>query len=278
MPDNPAGGAPTSVATPAPTATSTASTGTNVATPDSGTAREYFDPSKHVPKSEFTQLRQKDAAARRAAEAKYQEREQQVAQREQQLMQAALELQRRSSGQPQADPFAKIRELPYVDGATVADLVHNLKNNDLGGIVKAIKQRDQALQFMHSQIGELRKALDAVNGKSAEADFSGRLSKVRGELGLPDAEWATEFLKDIYLSHQGDDLADEFPNMARGRLDTIRKAIRELDKSEAQKAKQLTIPSSGGNVSPSLKLNEGYKTPAQLADELFPLLQDSGDF
>jgi hypothetical protein len=267
------------------TATSDTGTGTGEGQVGSGGAgasapgTTQFNPSDYVPKSEFTKIRQKEAEQRRQLEAAIREREQVLSERESKLVQAAQLLQQRlaGGGQGSQDPFADVRDLPYVDGATVARLMEHLRGNELGGIVNAIRQRDQALSLMHNQVLKLQKMLNEIQGKHVESEFDGRLRKVRDELGLPDQPWAMEFLQDIYLSHEGDDLADEFPNLARTRLNDLRKAIRELDKAEAEKAKRVAIPGQGGNAVPSAKLNEGYKNPAQLADELWPLMQDSGD-
>ena len=236
-----------------------------------------FDPNLHVEKSEFTKLRQKDADAQRALEDRVRDREASLSAREQQILQAARLLQQQAQRGQQPDPYAKLRDLPYVDGASLVELVEQVKSQDIGGIVQAIQQRDQALQLMHNQLTKLQKAFDGVQGKSAETEFGGRLSKVRESLGLPDADWTGEFLKDIYLSHEGDDLANEFPNLARTRLDTLRKAFREMDKAEATKARASVIPGQGGNATPGKPLRHLYKSADQIADEAWPTLQDKGE-
>jgi len=94
------------------------------------------------------------------------------------------------------------------------------------------------------------------------------VQKVRDELGLPDHPEAKELLMDIYASHEGDDLDQEFPNIARRRIDGLRQMFRELDRQEAQRAKERLIPGRGGNAAPSQPLRRGFKTPAQIAEEL----------
>lgn len=251
--------------------------GSQTAQPSSQT---YFDPEKHVEKSEFTKLRQQDAQKRQEYESSYKEREQQIAAREQQILQAAQILQQRlqqQQGGGTKDAYSKIRDLPYVDGGTFAEQLEGLRTQDIGALVQAIQQRDKALQLMYQQLGQLSQTVKGFQGKNAETEFEGRLRSVREQSGLPDEPWATEFLKDVYLSHEGDDLADEFPNMVRGRWEAIRKAVRALDKAEAQKARGLAIPTAGGTVSPGKPLQEGYKKPRQLADELWAAMQGGSD-
>ena len=232
--------------------------------------RPYFDPSLHVEKSEFTRLRQRDAQERQHAEQASRQREEQLVERERQILQAATILQQRlAQGQPTQDPYSKLRELSYVPGETLAEQLESLRRNDIGGLQNELKRRDQAIQLLHKQLQATQQAIQTMQGRSVESDFSSRLDSVRGQLGLPQEEWATEFLKDIYLSHQGDDLNDQFPNMARSRFDALRKALREIDKAEAAKARALPTLPGGGSGTPSQRLKEGYKTPDQLAEAFY---------
>lgn len=242
-------------------------------------ARPYFDPEKHLEKSEFTKLRQKDAKDREDFERKHREREDALTARERQLLQAAQILQQQMQqrqGQNQNDRFSKIREMPYIDGATAAELMESLLNQDIGGIGQAISQRDRALAMLHDRLNKLQTIVDQFQGRAGEQEFGTRLNKVRAELGLPDAPWATEFLKDVYLSHEGDDLADEFPNLARARMDDLRKAFRELDKKTADEARRIPIPSKGGEATPGKKLEDKYKNPRDKASEIFDMFLGGG--
>ena len=264
---DPSGGAGGDTSLPSATpADSSAGSGTTQAE-----TREYYDPSKHVPRAEFTKLRQRDAEARQQAETEYQGRQSSLAAREQQLIQAALQIQQRMQGGGQRnDPYSKLRDAPYVAGQDLVDIVEQLRNQDIGGIHQSIRQRDQALGMLHNQILEMRKHLDGIRSKGVESDFEGRLHKVQTELGLPDAPWAKEFLKDVYLSHEGADLAEEFPTLARTRLEELRKAIRSMDKEAAVKARQTPVLASGGLGTPGKVLKDDvYKSPKQRTDELF---------
>ena len=262
----------------------TASAGTSAeSTADSGTTeREYYDPNKHIPKSEFTKIRQRDAEERQRFETDFHSRQQQLATREQQLIQAAMQLQQRMvQGQhPGKDPYGKLREQPYITGQDLVEILEQLKQNDIGGINGELRKRDQALGLLYKQLTETRKALDSIQGRNAEGEFDGRLRTVQKELGLPDAPWALEFLKDVYLSHEGNDLNDEFPTLARTRLEELRKAIRSMDKEQAVKARQSPILPSGGQATPGKAVkDDGYKPPKQRAEELFEafLGQGQGD-
>jgi hypothetical protein len=254
-------------------------------TPNQGAGGEgskvvNFDPERHIEKSEFTKMRQRDKAEmEKAIAAAVRQREEGLSQKEQQLTQVAQILMQRMAAQQggQAnDPFGKLRELPYIGGNDLIEVVEQIRNRDIGGLAQEIRKRDQALQLIYGQLQKLQKASEEVRGRHVETEFSERLRKVRDSLELPDAPWANEFLKDVYLSHEGEGLAEEFPDLAKTRLTELRKAFRELDKATAEKARQTAIPGKGGLATPSKKLNEGAKTAAQLADELWPLIQDDG--
>lgn len=235
--------------------------GTNPADSSTQTQdRPFFDPSLHVEKSEFTRLRQADAAARAEAERRVQEREGQLTAREQQLLQAAQILRERlkesqNSGRTN-DRFADIRGLEYIDGPTLAKMLEKFDTEGIGGIHNQIQQRDKALQMLWAHVQKLTQTLNQYQGKTVEQEFDQRLAKVRDSLGLPNEEWVNEWLNDVYRSHEGDDLADAFPDMARTRFEKIRKAIRAMDKAEAEKARSMNIPGKGGEGVPSGKLDE----------------------
>ena len=50
-----------------------------------------------------------------------------------------------------------------------------------------------------------------------------------------------------------------------------------MDKAKAIEAKSAPFLKKGGEASPSLPLKEGYKTPKQMADELWNLMKPQAE-
>ena len=94
------------------------------------------------------------------------------------------------------------------------------------------------------------------------------------EHGLPDEEWANQYLQDVWYSHEGEGLANEYPEMVRARLESVRKGIRDMDRATAAaaKTKASPFPGKGGEVSITDGKTGGYKTPQDRADELWPMI------
>ena len=94
------------------------------------------------------------------------------------------------------------------------------------------------------------------------------------EHGLPDEEGANQYLQDVWYSHEGEGLANEYPEMVRARLESVRKGIRDMDRATAAaaKTKASPFPGKGGEVSITDGKTGGYKTPQDRADELWPMI------
>ena len=82
-----------------------------------------------------------------------------------------------------------------------------------------------------------------------------------------------EYLQDVYYSHEGAGLNDQYGTMVQARLEAMRKGLREMDRQAAAKAKATSpFPAKGGEVSITDGKTGGYKTPQDRANELWPML------
>jgi len=229
--------------------------------------------------AEFTKKSQALAEKRRSFDSQRQQwQQQQQYQRQQQQMQQRqqqYQAQQRQGQQTQAQNkqlLEQLRGMSYLDGSTAATVFERLINEGITPLHQALAQRDQALAQMYKEHKALREGLGQHTTKTAEADLTQRFSKMRDEHGLPDEEWANQYLQDVWYSHEGAGLANEYPEMVRARLEAVRNGIRNMDRATAQKAKASPFPGKGGEVAITDGKTGGYKTPQDRADELWPML------
>ena len=166
----------------------------------------------------------------------------------------------------------QLQGMSYLDGPTAAALVKRIMDEGINPLNNAIQQRDQALAHMYKEYKSLKENVGNQSNKAAQAELDGRFTSIREEHKLPDEEWANEWLRDVYYSHEGGDLNEQYPEMVRTRLDSMRKGIRDLDRQAAEQAKQSPFPTKGGEMSPTSGKTEGYKTPQARADELWAMM------
>ncbi len=230
--------------------------------------------------AEYTKKTQALADERKNWDSQRAQQQQQLQQYAQQIQQQGYaqqqqwqKAQQQPQQQGQASMLDQLRQMPYLDGATAAQLTERILNEGINPLQSQLKQRDQALAQMHKDYTTLRNQVGASQGKQAERDLDARFVQLRDQHGLPDEEVINELLKDIYYSHEGDDLNTAYPDMAGNRINGLRKAFREMDRQEALKAKQQSpFPGKGGEMSPTSGKTGGYKTPQERTDELWPML------
>ena len=229
--------------------------------------------------AEYTKKTQALADERKSWESQRQQQQTQLQQYAQQLQQQGQtqtqqqqQYQQQQGQQGQQSMLEQLRSMPYLDGATAAQLTERIVNEGIQPLQRALGQRDQALAEVQKLYKGLRDQVGASQGKQAERELDARFVQLREQHGLPDEEVINELLKDIYYSHEGDDLNQVYPDMAGGRIDGLRKAFREMDRRDAAKVKQSPFPSKGGEMSPTMGKTEGYKSPEDRANELWPML------
>jgi hypothetical protein len=217
----------------------------------------------YIPQSEWTKRNQALSREREEFEKRREAATQRLIEEARRI--AALQ----GGGQQPADPLASIREAPYVDGPTLAGLAEAIEQRGLKPLYDALQQRDRALLLMNKRMEQMGKLLSQLTSRNQDDVVNQRISRVREQLGIPEDPEAVELLKDLYSAYEDDGTLDqEFPDLARRRLEGMRKLIRRMDKEEAERARRQLIPGRGGNGTPGQPLRRGYKSPDQLAEEL----------
>ena len=198
------------------------------------------------------------------------ERRQWEAERTQQTQQ--LQQQATQGQQSHNTMIDQLRQMPYLDGATAAQLMERLVNEGINPLNQAIQQRDQAYSQLYKDYKSLRDIVGASQGKQAQSELDARFVQIREQQGLPDNEIVRELMQDVYLSHEGQNLDQEFPDLLRKRWEGLQKAVRESDRKSVQQARTSPFPSKGGELSPTSGKTGGYKTHEERTDELWPMM------
>lgn len=226
-----------------------------------------------VPKSDFTRAQQAKAAELQRSQETLRDREQRL---------EALTRQQTGNASAQQNPvndlIKSLESKPYLSGAEAGGLVKQLWE---GGIVKlagAITQRDEIIKLMYNKLMSIDGNVGTMRTASQEQALQTRFNAVKTQLDLPDTPEIDEFLMDVYYSHEGEDLDQEFPNMVKNRWDSLQKLQRTLDQKRVQSARQTVLAPGGrrgGNATPSNALRSKTATmdAKQLADSMWPLLQ-----
>jgi hypothetical protein len=230
--------------------------------------------------AEYTKKTQALAQERKQWESQRAEQQGQLQQHAQQLQQqqyarqaAHEQTQHHQQGQASTKGMLdQLRAMPYLDGQTAAALMERMVNEGINPLNAKLQERDKALAKVYQDYKSLRDQVSKSQGKQAASDLDGRFAKIREEQGLPDSEIVHELMRDVYFSHEGDDLDREYPDMLRKRWEGIQKAVRDADRATAKKAKTSPFPSRGGEVSPTSGKTGGYQTPEERANALWPML------
>jgi hypothetical protein len=198
---------------------------------------------------------------------------QQYAQQLEQQQQASRQMSSQNTRQNQRESLMQqLQQMSYLDGPTAATLVQRIMDEGINPLNNAIKQRDQALSHIYKEYKTLKENVGNQTSKQAEVELASRISKAREDAGLPDEPWVNNLMEDVYYSHEGPGLTEQFPKMVQERWAAIQKGVRDADRLAAKEAKQSPFPTKGGEMSPTSGKTGGYKTPQERTDELWPML------
>ena len=237
--------------------------------------------------AEYTKKTQALADERKNWDSQRAQQQQQLQQYAQQLQQHGYAQQQRAQqAQPQQPQHPQqqqpsmvdqLRKMPYLDGNTAAQLVERLVGEGIQPLRSQLQQRDRALATIYQDYKTLRDQVGQSQGKQAEKDLDSRFIQLREQHGLPDETIVHDLMRDIYFSHEGDDLDKAFPDMFAKRWDAIKKLSREQDRKSAARARESILPGRGGEASLTSGKTGGYKTPEQRTNELWPMLHPGTD-
>ena len=234
--------------------------------------------------AEYTKKTQALAEERKNWDSQRTQQQQQLQQYAQQLQQHGYAQQQRAQQaqpqqprQQQPSMVDQLRKMPYLDGNTAAQLVERLVGEGIQPLRSQLQQRDRALATIYQDYKGLRDQVGQSQGKQAEKELDSRFIQLREQHGLPDDEVVKELMRDIYFSHEGNDLDRAFPDMFAKRWDAIKKLSREQDRKSAARARESILPGRGGEASLTSGKTGGYKTPEQRTNELWPMLHPGPD-
>lgn len=226
--------------------------------------------SRYVDKSQYTQVTQQQAAR----EKQWQDY---VAGIQQQLNRQS---QQPPQGQPQGGGFAQELEAlsgkSYVSGAEAAQLVQKLVQHGINPLNQRLQQRDEVIKLLYNKLQGVDQTVGGLAQGTTQAATKALYQSAKQFASLPDDPVVEDFMQDIYLSHEGKDLNQEFPNMVKTRWMSLVKAVREWDKAQAAKARQGGI-GRGGNATPGKPAKRGFETAEDIAKAWFPLMNQGND-
>ena len=196
----------------------------------------------------------------------------QLKQQQQQYQQQVQQYQQQQQAGQQQSLVEQLEGMEYLDGKTAAQLVQRIVGEGSTPMHQQLQQSQQIIAQLHQQNKTLQEQFGQNQGKQAERELEAKFAELRSQHNLPDDEAVTEFMRDVYFSHEGDDLSEKYPDMLGQRLDGLRKAFRDMDRRAAAKAKESPFPSRGGESSLTSGKTGGYKDPQARADELWPMI------
>ena len=202
------------------------SDGASSETADTGDASESTGSWPADAQAEYTRKTQALAEERKQWESQRSQQTSQLQQYAQQLQaqQYARQAQQQHAQQQQQQPqqaqqtmLDQLRNMPYVDGATIAQLMERMVNDGITPLNQAIQQRDHVISNLNRQYQSLNDSVGTAQGKQAEKDLNARLLKVLEDQGLPNNETVHTWMRDVFYSHEGEPLAEQYPEMVRAR-------------------------------------------------------------
>lgn len=251
---------------------------------------------RYVPKDELTRMRQQDSqkvkeqlkAYRDQLDKRYQQAYQQAVQRFQGgggggqggAGQGAPPGQRGGGGglDRVEEILAKSKEYSgYVTADQLREL-HELYSGEIGRRDQALGQYANLLKMLAGSTKNLQGPLSEIMDERAERQLGNKVSAVMQKLGIPDKfrEGFEEIMKDVYYSHEGDDLDDVFEDLATKRWEQIQQVVKGADKHALEANKPSTrTPGKGGEAAPSMELPDfdPEMTEREFASKVFDELQ-----
>jgi hypothetical protein len=173
-------------------------------------------------------------------------------------------MQQQHSQQPQVDPahavLSKIRSLSYLSGEEAAGVLEQF--------VSANRQQQTIAYLLAKRIADLEQSLSGVRGDWANNTFQSKIAKVREQLEIPE-DWQQN-LEELYLAYEGDDLDQQFPEIAKKWYERTTSTFAKLEKARLEAARKTPfIPGKGGQGTPSKPLQlTGAESASEQADKV----------
>ena len=189
-----------------------------------------------------------------------------------------LEMRNRAgSGGGQAPYYlTDLEGKPVLDGKTAAQLMRAVQKDGFGSVERAFQQRDQTIQNLSNQLTKMSAVIQTLTGERSEAGFNTKIGGWLRDLDLD--EGYSDLAKEVYLSHEGSDLDQEFPEILKARVEQVEKLIaaRQKKKLDDRRAAPFNFPGKGGQGSAAkVKGLTGREKASDVADALWEQIQAS---
>ena len=171
------------------------------------------------------------------------------------------------------DPLASVRDLPLVDGQTIASLYDRIQKEGFGPLHRTIQAYNQMITAINRRLDSIQGTVGSMSEERASYDFDRMITAEIKRHGYnPEHPAVREASRSLYLSYEpGEDLDREFPGLLKDHLTQLFGAVREHDRAEAarlQKEKRV-FPSRGGTATPGQPQPYRHLKGRDLAAHLF---------
>lgn len=156
------------------------------------------------------------------------------------------------------DLLAGVRDMPVVDGQTIAKLVETLQKNGLGPMAQVVQQLQNGFKQMQTQLQSATQRFGSQDEERATQEFDQRLDKTLGAIEVKGLEGRLDpknpalrtFARNLFLSYVPSSWkAGEFEKQLSGELSAVVQALRDADKKAVfdgrQKLKEHFNPNRG---------------------------------
>lgn len=194
--------------------------------------------SQYVPRTQAEQ--QQQAAIRSLLTAAQQAKQQRGHQQQRQ--------QQQQQQQQRPDMFAGVRDMPLIDGKSLADLGERIQREGIGPLYEWAGQVNNLLEKVNQRLQGTERVAGSLVENRSRGEFEGKMSKAAQSLAqevFPGIDISkhpviNDFVQDVYLSYDPNDpsLEREFPGLLKARAEGILKLAADLNQAKLQAARQ----------------------------------------
>lgn len=177
-----------------------------------------------------------------------------------------------------SDPLADVRAKPFVDGETIAQLYGRLEKEGIGPLYQWAQNINRVFQVLDQRLKAFETRVGGFERTRDDEDLRKWIDGVIVQHKLKDAPVIRKLIENYYYSFEPEEgqtrevLYKELPAMIGADLTELRAALRELDKAEADRAREeqrKKIPARGGSVAPTGRSPARPMTPREIAKHFY---------
>jgi hypothetical protein len=227
--------------------------------------------------SDYTKGREEFATERKQFDTERTRQEQFLREQWTQLQGLQQNMQAQPQQQQNAQPnrfeqvMGRLAQKGWADGKDLQeafDAAHEGVNSMMDPMQQRIKENSDVMRLMWQHFQKMQQQVGTLGQTHTQNSMEDLFKPL-----LEENPWISEsWLKDMYLSHEGNDLYEAFPGMARKRIAELSEGYQGHLKTKHAEAKNKGIPSQGGRTAPSLDIKK-RSTPQDYARDVFKQLQ-----